>query len=174
MHQTSLYLAGERDYLKITGPTGPLVYPALHLYIHRLLHYLTASGAAIQTAQYLFALLYLLTQTLALSCYRKCGSPPWLLVLLVLSKRLHSVFVLRLFNDCFAAFFLWAAVWCWQRRAWTLGCVVFSAGVGVKMTVVLAAPGVGVVLWLAVGRARTLRLVGVMGQLQVSCFAYRF
>lgn len=80
------------------------------------------------------------------------------------------MFVLRLFNDCFAAAGLWAAVACWQRRWWGVGAVVFSLGVGVKMSVLLAAPAVGVVLWLGAGREAAVRAGVVMGAVQV-CFS---
>lgn len=169
MEQIRLYLSGERTYTLLTGSTGPLVYPGLHVYLYRLLYTLTSSGTDIRLAQHLFLALYLLTLAVVLSAYRAAGAPPWVLPLLVLSKRLHSVFVLRLFNDCFAAAGLWAAIWCWQRRWWGVGAVVFSLGVGVKMSVLLAAPAVGVVLWLGAGRDGAVRAGVVMGAVQVCC-----
>src|SRR6266498_3495630 len=87
--------------------------------------------------------------------------------MLVLSKRLHSIFLLRLFNDCFVVLALFLTIYCLQRRQWKLGSQVFSLGVGIKMSLVLAAPGVGVVLLQAVGFAVALNLVFLMAKLQV-------
>lgn len=171
MQQITLYLSGERDYTKLVGGTGPLVYPAAHVYLYRLLHDLTSGGTDIRLAQYLFVGLYLATLALVLVCYRNAGAPPWVLPMLVLSKRLHSIFVLRLFNDGFAVFFLFAAIACYQRKWWTLGSLAFSLGLGVKMSLLLALPAVGVVLWLGAGRDRALGQALLMGQVQVS-FGY--
>lgn len=53
--------------------------------------------------QYIFAALYLATQAAAMALYIRAASlPPWSLALLCASRRLHSIFVLRLFNDCWA------------------------------------------------------------------------
>lgn len=168
MQQIQLYISGERNYAKISGSTGPLVYPAAHVYIYRLLYTLTDAGENIFLAQILFAGLYLLTLWVVLQCYRKAGVPPYLLPLLSLSRRTHSIYMLRMFNDCFAVLGLWGAVWCWQRRWWGTGSVVFSLGLGVKMSLVLALPAVGVVLWLGTGRDRAIGLAQVMGLVQVS------
>ena len=61
MAQVRLFIDGERQYSKITGPTGPLVYPALHVYIYTALYYLTDHGTNILRAQVIFAALYLVT-----------------------------------------------------------------------------------------------------------------
>ncbi|KAK5049071.1 hypothetical protein LTR84_005494 [Exophiala bonariae] len=148
-----LFLDGERQYSKITGPTGPLVYPALHVYIYTALYHLTDEGTNILRAQVIFSGLYLITLAVVLACYRRVGAPPWLLVPLALSKRLHSIFVLRLFNDCWAALGLWVAIYLLQRRNWAAGTLVWGLGLGVKMTLLLAAPGVGVVLLQGAGLA---------------------
>jgi alpha-1,3-mannosyltransferase len=168
MEQITIYLSGERDYTKLVGGTGPLVYPAAHVYLYRFLHDITSAGTDIRLAQYLFIGLYLATLALVLVCYRNAGAPPWVLPMLVLSKRLHSIFMLRLFNDGFAVFFLFAAIACYQRKWWTLGSLAFSLGLGVKMSLLLALPAVGVVLWLGAGRDRALAQGLLMGQVQVS------
>jgi hypothetical protein len=66
--------------------------------------------------------------------------PPWVLPALCLSKRVHSIFVLRLFNDCFAMLFAYVAILLFQSRRWVLGAVAFSLGVSVKMNVLLMLP----------------------------------
>ncbi|KAF4592600.1 Dol-P-Man:Man(5)GlcNAc(2)-PP-Dol alpha-1,3-mannosyltransferase [Ophiocordyceps camponoti-floridani] len=168
MEQVAQFLSGERDYAKIEGGTGPLVYPAAHVYIYSGLYHLTNRGENILLAQKLFAGLYLATLGLVMLCYRRAKAPPYLLVLLVLSKRLHSVFMLRCFNDCFAVFFLWLAIFLLQRRLWTLGALAYSLGLGVKMSLLLVLPAVAVVLFLGRGFGRSLHTAWLMALLQLA------
>jgi len=67
-------------------------------------------------------------------------------VLLILSKRLHSIALLRLFNDCFAILALFSAIYFYQQRIWTFGSLAYSFGVGIKMPLLLAAPAVSMIL----------------------------
>jgi alpha-1,3-mannosyltransferase len=79
MQQIAVYNKGERDYKKIVGDTGPLVYPAAHVHIYKILYRLTDEGRNIQAAQYIFALLYLVTLAVVMQCYRQakvCPSNP--------------------------------------------------------------------------------------------------
>ena len=71
MQQVSQYLDGERDYTLIKGGTGPLVYPAAHVFIYSILYKLTEGGKNILVAQAIFAWLYLAILTLVMACYRK-------------------------------------------------------------------------------------------------------
>lgn len=70
MQQIQQYVAGERDYTKIYGGTGPLVYPAAHVYIYQWLYNITDHGKDIPLAQIIFGILYLVTLALAMACYR--------------------------------------------------------------------------------------------------------
>lgn len=70
MQQVKQYLDGERDYTLIKGSTGPLVYPAAHVYIYSLLYKFTAGGKNILLAQTIFSWLYLGTLTLVMACYK--------------------------------------------------------------------------------------------------------
>ncbi|PYI27029.1 Dol-P-Man:Man(5)GlcNAc(2)-PP-Dol alpha-1,3-mannosyltransferase [Aspergillus indologenus CBS 114.80] len=167
MQQIALYLAGERDYTLIKGSTGPLVYPAAHVYSYSFLYHLTDEGRDIFFGQVLFAALYLVTLVVVLACYRQSGAPPYLLPLLVLSKRLHSIFVLRLFNDGLAALAMWLAVWLFQNRKWTAAVAVWSVGVGIKMTLLLLAPAVAVITVLSLSLGPSIRLGVVALLIQV-------
>lgn len=167
MQQVAQYISGERDYIKLHGDTGPLVYPAAHVYIYRLLYAITGQGQDIRIGQYVFVGVYLASLGLVMQCYRRARAPPFVFPLLILSKRLHSIFLLRLFNDCFAVFFLFLAIYCYQRRLWTVGSFAYSVGLGVKMSMLLALPAIGAVLWQAMGRNRALRQAMMMSQLQV-------
>jgi alpha-1,3-mannosyltransferase len=71
MQQIAIYLKGERDYTKISGSTGPLVYPGAHVWIYKQLYRFTDEGRDVQRAQYVFALVYLGALALALQCYRR-------------------------------------------------------------------------------------------------------
>lgn len=69
MEQIEQYVAGERDYTVIKGGTGPLVYPAAHVYLYTALYYVTDKGRDIFLAQQLFAVLYMATLALVMTCY---------------------------------------------------------------------------------------------------------
>ncbi|KAL4517551.1 hypothetical protein Ndes2526B_g00757 [Nannochloris sp. 'desiccata'] len=141
MDEVSGYDKGERDYINLKGDTGPLVYPAGFVYLFSWLRSIT--HGAILPAQYIFAALYLATQFIVMALYiTSCTMPPWSLVLLCLSRRLHSIFVLRLFNDCWAMCIAYVATWALQKRKFPLSIFLFSLAVSVKMNVLLFAPGV--------------------------------
>ncbi|KAJ5558526.1 Glycosyltransferase ALG3 [Penicillium sp. DV-2018c] len=167
MQQVSLYISGERDYTKIKGSTGPLVYPAAHVYIYTLLYHVTEGGRDILLGQALFAILYLATLAVVIACYRQTGAPPYLFPLLTLSKRLHSIFVLRMFNDGVAAFAMWVAIYLCLKRKWTAGIAVWSFGVAIKMTLVLLVPAIAVVTLLGLGLARSISLGAMAVLIQV-------
>lgn len=139
MSQVNGFLEGERDYTNLKGDTGPLVYPAGFLYIYSAIHFVT--GEQVYPAQILFGFLYIVNLGVVFFVYLKTDVLPWwALSLLCLSKRLHSIFVLRLFNDCFAMTLLHASLVPLLYQKWNLGLIIFSAAVSVKMNVLLYAP----------------------------------
>lgn len=71
MEQISQFVSGERDYTKMEGGTGPLVYPAAHVYTYTGLYYLTDRGEDLLLAQQLFAVLYMATLAVVMLCYWK-------------------------------------------------------------------------------------------------------
>ncbi|KNE61516.1 hypothetical protein AMAG_06334 [Allomyces macrogynus ATCC 38327] len=140
MQQVDLVLAGERDYSAISGDTGPLVYPAGHVWIYRSLHAATNGGTNRIVAQFLFTALHCLTLGVVMILYRACQIPVVTFPLLCLSKRLHSIYVLRLFNDPFVTLFTMASLLALTRnRAW-IASTLFSLGLSVKMSALLVAP----------------------------------
>ncbi|KAM7521493.1 hypothetical protein LguiA_011395 [Lonicera macranthoides] len=139
MSQVSGFLEGERDYGKLQGDTGPLVYPAGFLYIYSAIRFVT--GGLVYPAQILFGLLYIVNLGIVLFIYMKTDVLPWwALSLLCLSKRIHSIFVLRLFNDCLAMTLLHASLISLLYQKWNLGLIIFSGAVSIKMNVLLYAP----------------------------------
>jgi len=148
MAQVELYIKGEHDYSRITGPTGPLVwvafgfrlvntpntyecsYPAGHVHIHHFLRDITNSGENIIRAQYIYSALYITSLALTCAIYRQAGrTPNWLLLLLPLSKRIHSIFVLRLFNDCWSVVAVQMAILSFQNDWYDLGMLLFRCDV---------------------------------------------
>lgn len=167
MVHVDLYLNGERNYSKITGPTGPLVYPAGHVYVHDILHYLTDSGNNVPAAQQIYAGLYVLSLLLTCAVYRNAGMPNWILLLLPLSKRLHSIFVLRLFNDCWSVVFVQAAILACQTGVDGTGVLLYSLALSIKMSALLYLPGLLVVLFKRHGMGGTARYMAVLASSQI-------
>jgi alpha-1,3-mannosyltransferase len=188
--QAALFLPPNdvRDYSQLKGGTGPLVYPALHLYVYSFLHRLLPAASSpdvggfvpdkgdleggvpldgresLRLLQYLWASVYLATLLLVAWIYRQviasvegqtaaaakkedrqaepptrslvpslfdllCAPSPPLqpfLLLLPLSKRLHSIYVLRLFNDPLAMMLFYTAVVCMHKRQWYVGAAFYS------------------------------------------------
>ncbi|XP_024010760.1 dol-P-Man:Man(5)GlcNAc(2)-PP-Dol alpha-1,3-mannosyltransferase isoform X2 [Eutrema salsugineum] len=152
------FLGGERDYGKLKGDTGPLVYPAGFLYIYSAVQHLT--GGEVYPAQILFGVLYIFNLAIVLFIYAKTDVVPWwALFLLCLSKRIHSIFVLRLFNDCFAMTLLHASMALFLYRKWHLGMLVFSGAVSIKMNVLLYAPPLLLLL------LKAMNIIGVVSAL---------
>ncbi|KAH7488332.1 hypothetical protein PRIC1_007551 [Phytophthora ramorum] len=156
MQQVELFKGGERDYMNIRGDTGPLVYPAGFLYIFSFLHSVTDEGQNIRRAQFIFLGFYLITIATVLAIYYRARVlPPWATVFLCISKRLHSIFMLRMFNDGVAMMLLFIAIYLFARQRWRWGCVFFSVAVSVKMNVLLFAPALFFLLLQSCGILRT-------------------
>lgn len=165
MQQVDLWQAGEYNYRNLRGGTGPLVYPAGFLYLYGILKRFTNDGTNIHQAQVYFIFLYIMTQAIVLAIYTlvsrqiiktsllRCNTTQvmqqahmtwsWRMAMACccLSKRIHSIFVLRLFNDGPAMLLLSISVLLFMRNQWRIGCVFFSFAVSIKMNILLFAPG---------------------------------
>lgn len=166
MQEVTSWQNGERDYLKIRGDTGPLVYPAGFLYLYGTLKWVGGEdGSDVRTIQNIFCGLYVANAAVVLSIYtlvarslcagrNRNGSYSslalkdsyiwyWRFAMIIscLSKRIHSIFILRLFNDAPAMFLLYVSIYLFAKSRWRTGCVFFSMAVSIKMNVLLFAPG---------------------------------
>eukprot|EP00026_Physarum_polycephalum_P010616 Phypoly_transcript_10784.p1 GENE.Phypoly_transcript_10784~~Phypoly_transcript_10784.p1 ORF type:complete len:401 (-),score=29.38 Phypoly_transcript_10784:6-1208(-) len=167
MEEVEGYLQGERDYMNLKGGTGPLVYPAGFVYLYSWLYYVTNSGKDIFLAQCIFVGLYLAFIAVVFAIYSKTKTPAYVLGFLCLSKRIHSIFVLRLFNDCFAMFFCYLAIYCFIKNRWNLGSLFFTVAVSIKMNVLLFAPGLLYLYLLKFGIIGTIPKLSICGFFQV-------
>ncbi|XP_050690954.1 lethal(2)neighbour of tid protein-like isoform X2 [Eriocheir sinensis] len=154
---------GTWDYTQLKGDTGPLVYPAGFVYFFLGLYHITGRGTNIRLAQYLFAALYIVLLALVFRLFHKSQKlPPYvLLVLCCTSYRVHSILVLRLFNDSVAMLFLFGAMNLFIENHWVMASVVYSLAVSVKMNILLFAPA------LLLAYLRCLGLWGTVKQLSI-------
>jgi len=168
MQEVAGFLGGELDYRNLAGGTGPLVYPAGFVYLYSALYYITDWGLNVRFAQYLFLALYLAFHALVLVIYYKTQLlPPWAVLMLSMSKRIHSIFMLRLFNDCFAMIFLYLAIVLFLYDRWATGCFFFSFAVSIKMNVLLFAPALLLLLWRRFGFLGSIRHLSICAGLQI-------
>jgi alpha-1,3-mannosyltransferase len=147
MQQVGQFLVGgERNYAKLHGDTGPLVYPAGFLYVFSVLYSATDGGTSLLAAQIFFLTLYIATWVIIYAIYCKAKLPFFYLPLLMLSKRLHSIYVLRLFNDPVCMFFVYLAILCLLYRKFWTGSILLSIGISIKMNALLFLPGWALIL----------------------------
>lgn len=169
MQECEGFLNGTLDYSQLRGDTGPLVYPAGFVYIYSLFYFLTGQGENIRLAQYIFIGIYLLQLCLVLRIYIKTKKvPPYVLVIAILtSYRIHSIYVLRLFNDPIAVLFLYAALNFFMDSKWYLGSIFYSLGVSVKMNILLYAPALFFFYLTNLGFKATIVQLFICGVIQV-------
>jgi alpha-1,3-mannosyltransferase len=157
MQQVEGFLEGERDYFNLQGDTGPLVYPAGFLYIFTVLYKLTGQGKNILVAQGMFALLqcitvYIVSRLMGISS----KVPNIVVILLLLSKRIQSIFVLRLFNDPVGMLLMYGSIYAMVKKKWELSALMYSISLSVKMNVLLFAPGYALLFYQGTGIVRSI------------------
>jgi len=135
---------GTTDYSTIKGDTGPLVYPAGFVWIYSILYKLTDNGKDVRAAQYIFAVFYLTTIMLVFRLTIRTKKVPayMIAVMCLTSRRIHSIYILRLFNDPVAMLLLYAALNMYCDGWWTIGSLLYSLSVGVKMNILMFAPAI--------------------------------
>ncbi|KAA3673745.1 alpha-1,3-mannosyltransferase [Paragonimus westermani] len=148
MQEVEYFLNGTLDYDQIQGQTGPCVYPAGFLYIYSLFYHLTSGGSQLKLAQFIFMILYLATLILVFNIYRLLEKiPPFVFIFMcIISYRIHSIYILRLFNDPLAVIAIYACLNALLYEHFSLGCILFSVGVSIKMNILLYLPGLLLVL----------------------------
>ncbi|KAJ8953656.1 hypothetical protein NQ314_007263 [Rhamnusium bicolor] len=142
MQEVEGFLNGTLDYKDLKGDTGPLVYPAGFIYIYTMFYYVTSHGKNIYLAQYIFLVLYLI-QTLLIHriFWKTLKLPPYAVIIATLtSYRIHSIFVLRLFNDPIAVLLFYISLNLFISNKWLLASIFYSLAVSVKMNILLYAP----------------------------------
>merc|ERR1712228_282300 len=161
---------GDLDYQNLKGDTGPLVYPAGFVYIYSILYFITDNGTNILKAQYIFLLLHVsfIYTFIKLLMQNTRHLPLWVVIFSCISRRIHSIFVLRLFNDCFAVFFCYISLilFCWNRRRnrtlfWPLGSFFYSFAVSIKMNILLYCPAIGLLYFKYLGFIGTVKQVTI-------------
>ena len=145
------------------------MYPAGFVYLYSILYYVTLRGTNVRLAQYIFVFIYLLQLALVLRLYSKSRKiPPYVLVFTTFtSYRIHSIYVLRLFNDPLAILFLYAALNLYMDGRWSWGSVCLSLGVSIKMNVLLFAPALFLLFLTNLGLWGTFKQLVICGALQL-------
>lgn len=169
MQEVEGVVNGTFDYSQLKGDTGPLVYPAGFVYFFGLLYYVTDYGSDIRFAQYIFAGFYLLLLVLVFRIYLKTKKvPPYAIIIACCSSyRIHSIFVLRMFNDGVATMLVFMALNLFLDNYWSLGSAFFSLAVSLKMNVLLYAPALLLSYYYSLGLQGTIIQLFICGIIQL-------
>ncbi|XP_047536343.1 lethal(2)neighbour of Tid protein [Vanessa atalanta] len=169
MQECEGFLNGTLDYSKLRGDTGPLVYPAGFVYIYSLFYFLTDKGNNIKLAQYIFIGVYILLLSLVLRIYIKTKKvPPYVLAITILtSYRIHSIHILRMFNDPVAVLFLYISMNFFLDSKWYLGSIFYSLAVSIKMNILLYAPALFFFYLINLGLKDTIKQLFICGMIQL-------
>lgn len=166
MQQIDIVNTGELDYSNIVGDTGPIVYPAGFVQVYQFLQWVADGGVNIGRVQFFFSYLFTFTVALSSIAYTMVeGILPWPLYLLLLSRRLISIYVLRLFNDCFTTAAMVGVVVILQQAAYwhksltgtlmfltnAVAADLFSLAISVKMNAILYFPAFAIVSYFLLG-----------------------
>lgn len=134
-----------------------LVYPAGFLYVFTILRHLTSSGQHILTAQIIFAGVYIFNLIFVFLLYEtEATIPIYAIFSLIFSKRIHSIYMLRMFNDCIAVVLGNVSLFCFMKRRYRLGSVLHSMAISIKMNMLLHSPGILLVLLACCGLHETI------------------
>lgn len=163
------------NYTQIAGPTGPLVYPAGHTYVFYLLKEMTDGGTNIQFAQYLFMCIYIAQLILTYKIYshrRVTKVPPYIFLIMCLtSYRIHSIYVLRLFNDPIAVLFAYASFYALLTKRHAFSAFLFSFAISIKMNILLYAPAYALVYYEDLGLYKSIKYAMVALVTQITLAA---
>lgn len=83
------------------------------------------------------------------------------------SYRIHSIYVLRLFNDPIAILFMYAAINFYLNGNWTVASIFMSLGVSVKMNVLLFAPAILLFYIVNLGYLQTIKQLSICAAVQL-------
>lgn len=187
--QTRQIRFGERDYAKVYGPTGPLVYPGGHVIIFSFFERLFGIKGDVNwpgylPAQWIFVALQLghtyVSPLIALlidskkvvhQIYKIASPSPQLdCIFFLLTIRARNLFQNGLFNDPFQTLFSYLGVLFLLKRRFTLSLIFFSLGASVKMSGLLWVPGVATYLISSIGVIETIKnsWAGILVQISVA------
>ncbi|KAI9297695.1 ALG3-domain-containing protein [Neoconidiobolus thromboides FSU 785] len=141
MQEVGGFLDGELDYSLLRGDTGPLVYPGLFVYIYSIFYVISNQGKNILLMQFIYLVVYIVQIKIMSKIHCKTKLAPIYLLLLCYSKRIHSIYVLRLFNDPIAMLLCYIAIYFTLNHQFYFATMLYSLAVGIKMNVLLFMPG---------------------------------
>lgn len=169
MQECEGFLNGTFDYSELRGDTGPLVYPAGFVYIYSFFYIITGRGENVKLGQYIFIVIYILQLLFVLRLYIKSRKvPPYVLIITILtSYRIHSVYVLRLFNDPVAVLLFYISLNLFINSRWYLASFFYSLAVSVKMNILLYAPVLFFFYLINLGFKKTFAQLFICGILQL-------
>lgn len=89
------------------------------------------------------------------------------LIMCLTSYRIHSIYILRLFNDPLAVLFAHASFYMLLRKRYSLSAFLFSFGVSIKMNILLYAPAYALIFYEDLGIIKSMKNAGIAAATQL-------